>query len=134
MKPQLQRLEVEALLARDDELAVERAPGWELAQERLAQLRKVAVERLLVAALDVDLVAIAKDQRAEAVPLRLEEPAFALGSASTRLASMGRTGGPTGSCTRAILHGDRSRYVRGGVYGLLRSYGPAGAPTGKALP
>ena len=41
------------------------------------QLRVVADERLLVAALDVDVVAIAEDQRAEPIPLGLEDPVAA---------------------------------------------------------
>ena len=40
--------------------------------------RKVTVERLLVAALNQDLVAIAKHQGAKAIPLRLEDPAIAI--------------------------------------------------------
>ena len=53
--------------------------------ERLGQLGEVAVERLEVAALDVDLVAVAEDERAEAVPLRLEQPAVAGRQAVGRL-------------------------------------------------
>ena len=45
--------------------------------QRLEQLGKVAVQRLLVAALDQDLVAVAKDQRAKAIPLRFEDPVAA---------------------------------------------------------
>ena len=51
----------------------------ELRHERIEQLGEVAVERLLVAALDEDLVAVAEDERAEAVPLGLEDPAVAFG-------------------------------------------------------
>ena len=47
----------------------------QLRQQRLDQLGEVAVERLLVAALDQDLVAVAEDERAKAVPLGLEDPA-----------------------------------------------------------
>ena len=46
--------------------------------ERRRQLREVAVERLEVAALDVGLVAVAEDDRAEAVPFGLEQPAVGL--------------------------------------------------------
>ena len=48
-------------------------PAGSNAQQRLVQLGKVAIERLRVAALDVDVVAAAKDDRAEAVPFGLEE-------------------------------------------------------------
>ena len=48
--------------------------GGQLRAQRLDELGEVAVERLLVAALDEDLVAVAEDQHAKAVPLRLEDP------------------------------------------------------------
>ena len=51
------------------------------ARSGVGELREVAVERLEVARLDVDLVAVAEDERPEAVPLRLEQPAVALGQA-----------------------------------------------------
>ena len=59
---------------------------------------KVAVERFLVAALDQDLVAVAKHQRAKSIPLRLEDPVPPRGNSPTRLASIGKTGGFTGRC------------------------------------
>ena len=70
------------------------------ALERLDQLREVAGHRPLVAAADLDLVAVAEDDAPEAVPLRLvarRRP----GSSGTDLASIGATGGITGSCMRA---------------------------------
>ena len=85
VEAQLQRLEVERVAARDDDLAVEHAALGQLRLQRLEQLREVAVERLLVAALDEQLVAVAKDQRAEAVPLRLEDPAVAGGQLADAL-------------------------------------------------
>ena len=54
------------------------------AQRRL-QLGEVAAQRLQVAALDVDLVAVAEHQRAKAVPLRLVQPAVALGDLGRQL-------------------------------------------------
>ena len=69
------------------------------ARKRLDQLGKIAVQRFFVAALDQDLVAIAEDQGAKAVPFRFEDPVSPAGNSSTRLASIGRTGGFTGSCT-----------------------------------
>ena len=53
--------------------------------QRVRQLREVAIERLQVAGLDVDLVAVAEDDRAEAVPLGLEQPAVAIGQPVGRL-------------------------------------------------
>ena len=74
MEAELQRLEIEAAIPGDDDFAVEHAAGGQLRQQRLEQLGKVAVERFFVAALDQDLVAVAEDQRAKPVPLRLENP------------------------------------------------------------
>ena len=59
--------------------STQRSGSWRL--ERLGELGEVAVERLEVAALDVDLVAVAEHDRPEAVPLGLEQPAVALGQA-----------------------------------------------------
>ena len=60
--------------ARDDHFAIEHTLLRQLRAQRVEQVREVAIERLLVAALDQDLVAVAKDERAEAVPLGLEDP------------------------------------------------------------
>ena len=57
------------------------------ARERLDQLREVAGHRLLVAAADLDLVAVAEDQRPEPVPLRLVGARRAGSSAPTWRAS-----------------------------------------------
>src|SRR5204862_3899598 len=77
MQSHLQGIELETFVADDDDLAVEDAALWQLRLQRWNKLREVAIERSLVATLDVDLVAIAEEERAEAVPLRLEDPAFA---------------------------------------------------------
>ena len=67
----LQRLEVQAAVGGDDDLAVEHAPLRELRLERRHEFGEVARHRPLVAAAELDLVAVAEDDRAEAVPLRL---------------------------------------------------------------
>ena len=90
-------LEVERAVAGDHDLAVEDAALGQLGPERLGELREVAVERLEVAALRVDLVAVAEDERPEAVPLGLELPAVAVGQGALALASMGSIGGSKGS-------------------------------------
>src|SRR5688572_30800021 len=77
MQAHLQQVEIEPVLTCDDDLAVEHAALGELRLERSDQLREVAIERLLVAALDEDLIAVTEDQRPKAIPLRLEYPAFA---------------------------------------------------------
>jgi hypothetical protein len=70
----LQGVEVEAIGADDDDLAVDdRSVGQQL-DEGVAQFGEIAIERAQVAALDRDLAgARAKDEGAKAVPLRLEQ-------------------------------------------------------------
>ena len=53
----------------DHDLAIEHAALRQLCAQRLEQLGKVAVQRLFVAALDQDFVAVAEDERAKAIPL-----------------------------------------------------------------
>jgi hypothetical protein len=71
----LQSVEVEAVPVgiRDDDLAVDDAPVGDRREQWLDQLREVAVERLLVAAREMDLVAVPEDDAPEAVPLRFVE-------------------------------------------------------------
>ena len=75
-----EQVEVEAVLARPhhDDLAVDDAPVGQVGQRGLDDLGEVAGHRLLVAAADLDQVAGAEDDRAEAVPLRLEADVLAL--------------------------------------------------------
>ena len=75
----LQHLEVEAGAAHQDDLAVEHAALGQLRLQRLDDLGEIPIEWFRVAALDRELVAVAEDQRPEPVPLRLEDPAVALG-------------------------------------------------------
>ena len=56
------------------------------------QLGEVAGQRLAVARLQVDLVAVDERERAEAVPLRLVDPAVALGQRLLRLRELGEDG------------------------------------------
>jgi hypothetical protein len=76
---QEQRLELEALGTGDDHLAIDHALVGQPLPQRLSELREVAVERLEVAALDVDLVAVPEHDGPEAVPLGLEQPATVVG-------------------------------------------------------
>ena len=77
MKTQLERLELETARTRDHELPVDDASLRKLGFHHLHELRKVAIERLRVAALNQHLVPVAKNERAKAVPLRLENPVAA---------------------------------------------------------
>ena len=93
-------------VAGDDDLAVEDAALGQGGPQRVGQLREVAVERLEVARLGEDLVAVAEHEGAEAVPLGLVQPAVAVGQARrTALASIGSSGGWNG---RSEGHGPPS--------------------------
>ena len=92
----LQHLELEPVADDDHDLAVDDAPFGQVGLDRLDDLGEVAGHRLLVARADLDLVAVAEDDRAEAVPLRFERQR-AVGICGTALASIGATGGITGA-------------------------------------
>src|SRR5580698_7777812 len=77
MNTLLQRLEIKRTVARDNDLAIQRTASRQLRAQRLNQLRKIAIQRLSVAALKQNFAAIAEDQRAKSVPFRLEDPGFA---------------------------------------------------------
>src|SRR3989442_10146658 len=77
MDAEEQRLEVEPAHADDDDLAVDDTALGQRRGEGCDELGEVTVHRLLVAALQHDLVAVAKHQRPKAVPLGLELPAVA---------------------------------------------------------
>ena len=96
MHAKLQGIEIEAMAGGNHNLPIEDAARRQLREQVLDQFGEIAVQRLLVAALDQHFVVVAEDQRAESVPLRLEDPASPSGSESTRLASMGSSGGLTG--------------------------------------
>ena len=98
MDAQRQQVEVETALGRDHDLAVDHATLGQVGAQRLDELGEVARERLLVAAADLDVVAVAEDDGAEAVPLRLVEEVarLRLGSSRASFASIGDTGGSIG--------------------------------------
>ena len=79
MDPLQQRLEVQPVAARDDDLAVDHALLGQVRLHRGDDLGEVAGQRPLVAAAELDLVAVAEDDAAEAVPLRLVEQPVAGG-------------------------------------------------------
>ena len=68
-----QGLEVQPVAAGDDDLAVDHAAVRQVGPQRLDDLGEVAGQRLLAAAGQLDLVAVAEHDAAEAVPLRLVE-------------------------------------------------------------
>ena len=67
----LQRLEVQAVVGGDDDLAVDHAAFRQLGLDRGDELGEVAGHRPLVAAAQLDLVAVAEANRSESVPLGL---------------------------------------------------------------
>ena len=92
-------VEVEARRADDDDLAVEHAALGQVGQEGLDELGEVTRERLLVAAAELDLDAVAEDDAAEAVPLRLVDKTLLLRASRGRAwpASVRQVASPAGS-------------------------------------
>ena len=79
MNAQQQRLELEPAVARDDDLAVQHEARRRSANraQGLEQLREVAVQRLQVARLEVQLRAVAKHEGPKTIPFRLVAPSLA---------------------------------------------------------
>ncbi len=73
MQAHLEPIEIEPARRGDDDLAVDDTAVRQGVEHSVVQLRKVPIERLEVAALDEHVAPAAKDERAKAVPLGLEE-------------------------------------------------------------
>src|ERR1019366_467397 len=78
VESKLERLEIEAPVVCDDELAIEHAALGEHGPKRRFELREIAIERLLIPALDRQLVAIAEHEGPKPVPFGLVHPPLAL--------------------------------------------------------
>src|SRR5215469_15106955 len=76
MDAQEQGLKVEPVDPDDHDLAVDHVAFGQRGGQWGDEFRKVSVHGLLVAALQQDLVAVAKHQRSKAVPLGLELPSL----------------------------------------------------------
>jgi hypothetical protein len=89
-----QRVEVEAAVVGrgHDDLAVDDAARRQVGEQWREQLGEVAVERALVTAGQLDLVAVAEHDTAEAVPLRFVQPSVALGDVVGELGQHRREG------------------------------------------
>src|SRR5258708_37840984 len=74
MNAQLQRIENETSIARNDEFSIEYTFCRKLLSKRIEHFGEVAVQHFFFAALDEDLIAVAKDENTEAIPLWLVEP------------------------------------------------------------
>src|SRR5215510_1584769 len=75
MEPLLQRIEVESIRRRDHYLPVDHCARRHIGDERVAQFGEVAIERLQLAALNVEVGLAPEHDRAKAVPLGLIEEA-----------------------------------------------------------
>ena len=75
-----QRVEIQPARGGNHNLAIKHTPLRQLCPERCDEFRKVTVKRFRVAALQEHFIAIAKDQGAESIPLRLKNPAGAGGN------------------------------------------------------
>ena len=87
MQPQLQRSKSRPSLGRDHDLAVDHAPRRAAARAARHAAPGSSDQRLQLAALDVDVVAAAKDDGAEAVPLGLVQDCAVSGK---RLGELGQ--------------------------------------------
>ncbi len=105
-----QRLEVELVAGRDDDLGVHHAALRQLLLHRGHDLGEVAGHRALVAAAELDLVAVAEHDAAEAVPLRLVEEARAVGHVLHRLGQHRGHRRHHGQVHRLILPGAVTAY------------------------
>jgi len=74
MKPELQRSEIEFVISDDDDLSIENAPLGQSGPQRVDEFGKIPVQRLLITALNQDLIAVTKDECAKSIPLWLEDP------------------------------------------------------------
>src|SRR5438067_2172129 len=77
MKAELERIKIETFVAGDNYFPVEDALFRQLRFQWIDELGEISIERLLVAALYENFVAVTEDECAESVPLRLEDPSFA---------------------------------------------------------
>lgn len=77
MDAKLQGIEVDAMLIRDDELAIEHAARWQLRLRGEKQFREVAIQRFFVAALNEEIVASRK-------PRYVSHPTSAVRSVESR--------------------------------------------------
>src|SRR5437867_13406444 len=74
MNTELQCFEVERAISGDDDFAVDHGARRQLRSKRPQQFGEVPVQRFFITALDKDLVAVAKNQRAKPTPFGLEDP------------------------------------------------------------
>ena len=66
------------MICGDDDFAVQHAARRQLRQQGLHHFGKIAIQRLFIATLDFQFVAVAENQGTKAVPFRFKDP-LALG-------------------------------------------------------
>src|ERR1700733_310332 len=76
--PQLQQFKIKSIPAGNHDLTIKHASFRQLRKGSLNQLREVAVQGFLIPALDNNFGSVTEDQSTKSIPLRLEEPHFAL--------------------------------------------------------
>src|SRR5438105_13211495 len=89
MDAQEQRVEIEFARFGDDDLVVEHAARRRILFQWLDQVGEIAIERLGLARLEKNLVAVAEDQCAKSVPFRFVQPAVSLGEGGGQLGEHG---------------------------------------------
>ena len=108
MNAQLKGIEVEPSFMGDDEFAVEHRLCGKLLAKWTDHLGEVSIEGLLIAALDEDLIAVAKDEYAKAIPLGLIDPFTLRGNFVDALSEHGKDGRIDGKVHgRGGCNGDR---------------------------
>ncbi len=77
MQPQLQLIEIEAVIMSDHDFAIQHTLRRQSRKQRVHKFGEVPVQGLLVAALNEKLIPVAEDKRPEAIPLGLKDPVAA---------------------------------------------------------
>ena len=75
MQPKLKQVEVKFVVIDDNNLSVEDAPRRQRRAQRIEQLREITLQRLLIATLNEDFIAVLEDEGTKSIPFRLENPA-----------------------------------------------------------
>ena len=93
MQALLQGVEIQPAGTGDDYFAIDDATLGQRLRKRPLEFREVTVQRLEIAALDVNLVTVSKDDGAKAVPFGFEDKALLSRKLIRYVASMGSMGG-----------------------------------------
>src|SRR5205814_6140392 len=114
MKTQLQRVKTKRRSLNDHDFAIEHAAGRQGRTQWIEQVGEITVQRLFVAALNQNLVAIAKYQGAKAIPLGFKHPIISGRQVAYPLGEHGENGWVHGKVHGSML------YRRSGVEPFMR--------------